>query len=46
MNVGKWCSRYVNGGHMNMRLNGEPLEEVDYFKYFMYLKQQHAADGG
>ena len=37
VNVGKskviWCSRYVNGDRMYVRLNGEPLEEVDCFKY-------------
>ena len=27
------CSRYGNGGRMHVILNGEPLEEVDYFKY-------------
>ena len=36
MNLGKSkvirCSRYVNGGRMYVRLNGDPLEEVDYFK--------------
>ena len=32
------CSRYVN-----VRLNGEPLEEVEYFKY---LGSQVAANGG
>ena len=26
------CSRYDNGGRMHVILNGEPLEEVDYFK--------------
>ena len=44
MNIGKSkvmrCSRYGNGGRM---LNGEPLEEVDCFKY---LRSQVAADGG
>ena len=24
------CSRYRNGGRMHVRLNGEPLEKVDY----------------
>ena len=47
VNVGKskviWCSRYCNGGRMHVILNGEPLEEVDYFKY---LGSQVAADGG
>ena len=27
------CSRYVNGGRIYARLNGELSEEVDYFKY-------------
>ena len=27
------CSRYGNGDRMNVILNGEPLEEVDCFKY-------------
>ena len=27
------CSRYGNGSRMHVRLNGEPLEEVDCFKY-------------
>ena len=47
VNVGKSnvmrCSRYGNGGRMHAILNGEPLEEVDYFKY---LGSQVAADGG
>ena len=47
MNVGKSqvmrCSRYVNGGRLHVRLNGEPLEEVDCF---WYLGLQVAADGG
>ena len=34
---------YGNGGRMNVILNGEPLEEVDCFKY---LGSQVAADGG
>ena len=46
VNVGKSkvmsCSRYVNGGRMQI-LNGEPVEEVDCFKY---LGSQVAADGG
>ena len=46
-NVGKrkvmGCSRYGNGGRMHVILNGEPLEEVDSFKY---LGSQVAADGG
>ena len=37
MNVGKSkvmrCSRYVNVGRMNVRLNCEALEKVDCFKY-------------
>ena len=47
VNVGKSkvmrCSRYGNGGRMHVILNGEPLEEVDCFKY---LGSQVAADGG
>ena len=27
------CSRNGNGGRMHVRLNGEPLQEVDCFKY-------------
>ena len=46
MNVGKSkvsrCSRYANVSRMNARLNGEPFEEVDCFKY---LGSQVAADG-
>ena len=45
VNVGKSkvirCSMYGNGGRMHTRLNGEPLEEVDCFKY---LGSQVAAD--
>ena len=37
------CSRYGNGDRMHVMLNGEPLEEVDCFKY---LGSQVAADGG
>ena len=37
------CSRYGNGDRMHVILNGEPLEEIDYFKY---LGSQVAADGG
>ena len=37
------CSRYGNGDRMHVILNGEPLEEVDCFKY---LGSQVAADGG
>ena len=47
VNVGKSkvmrCSRYGNGGRMHVILNGEPLEEMDCFKY---LGSQVAADGG
>ena len=47
VNVGKSkvkkCSRYGNGDRMHVILNGEPLEEVDCFKY---LGPQVAADGG
>ena len=37
------CSRYVNGGRIYARLNGESLEEVHCFKY---LVSQVTADGG
>ena len=37
------CSRYGNGGRMHVILNGEPLEEVDCFKY---LGSQVAPNGG
>ena len=37
------CLMYGNGGRMKVILNGEPLEEVDCFKY---LRSQVAADGG
>ena len=37
------CSRYGNWDRMHVILNGEPLEEVDCFKY---LGSQVAADGG
>ena len=37
------CSRYGNVDRMHVILNGEPLEEVDCFKY---LGSQVAADGG
>ena len=37
------CSRYSNGDRMHVILNGEPLEEVDCFKY---LGSQMAANGG
>ena len=47
MNVGKIkvmrCSRYRYRGRMHAALSGEPLEEVDCFKY---LESQVAADGG
>ena len=47
MNVGTSkamrCTRYGNGGRMHVILNGEPLEEVDCFKY---PGLQAAADGG
>ena len=47
VNVGKRkvmrCSRYGNGNRMPVILNGEPLQEVDCFKY---LRLQAAADGG
>ena len=47
VNVGKSkvmrCSRYGNGDRMHVILNGEPLEEVDCFKY---LGSQVTADGG
>ena len=47
VNVGKSkvmrCSRYDNGDRMHVMLHGEPLEEVDCFKY---LWSQVAADGG
>ena len=47
MNVDKskvvWCSRYGNRGRMHVMLNGEPVEDVDYFKY---LGSQLAANGG
>ena len=36
------CLRYDNEGQMHVILNGEPLEEVDCFKY---LWSQVAADG-
>ena len=47
VNVGKSkvmrCSRYGNGDRLHVMLKGEPLEEVDCFKY---LGSQVAADGG
>ena len=36
------CLRYGNGGRMHVRLNGEPCEATDYFKY---LGSKVAADG-
>ena len=36
------CSRYGNGDRMRVILNGEPLKEVDCFKY---LGSQVATDG-
>ena len=36
------CSRYGNGDRMHVIVNGEPLEEVDCYKYF---GSQVAADG-
>ena len=37
MNVSKSkvmrCSRYGNGGRLYVRLNGEPLKELDCIKY-------------
>ena len=45
VNVGKSkvtrCTRYGNGGRMHVILNGEQLEEADYFKH---LGSQVAAD--
>ena len=47
VNVGKSkvmrCSRHGNGHRMHVLLNGEPLVEVDCFKY---LGSQVAANGG
>ena len=47
VNVGKSkvmrCSRYGNGDLMHVIQKGEPLEEMDCFKY---LGSQVAADGG
>ena len=47
MNEGKSkvmrCSRYVNVGRIDLRLNGEPLWEVDCINN---LLSQMAADGG
>ena len=37
------CSRYGNWCRIHVRLNGEPLDEVDCFKY---LECQVVADGG
>ena len=38
------CSRYGNGDRMHVILNGEPLQEVDCFKYL--LSQVAANEGG
>ena len=38
-----FCFASLNGNRMHGILNGEPLEEVDCFKY---LESQVAADGG
>ena len=47
VNVGKskvmMCSKYGNGDRMHVILNGEPLEDVDCFKY---LGSQVGANGG
>ena len=47
MNVGNRkimkCARHVNAGRMGERLNDQPLEEVDGFKY---LGSQVSTDGG
>ena len=47
VNVGKSkvmrCSRYGNGTQMDMILNDEPLEEVDWFNCLGF---HAAADGG
>ena len=47
VNVGKSKvvrrTRHGNGGRMHVILNGEPLQEVDYFKY---TGSHQAADGG
>ena len=37
------CSRYGNRGLLHVILNGEPLEELDCFKYLM---SKVAADTG
>ena len=37
------CSMYGNGSLMHVRLNGEPLDEVNCFKY---LGSKVAAGGG
>ena len=37
------CSMYGNGCRMHVIIIGEPLEDVDCFKY---LESQVAADGG
>ena len=33
------CSRYGDGGRMDVILNGEPLEEVDCFKYSTWSRK-------
>ena len=47
MNVNKskvmHCSRQVDGGRLNVSLNGEMLEEVDHFKC---LESQIGREGG
>ena len=47
MNIGKGkvmrCSRYVNVGQMDVRLNSERLEELYRFKY---VGSQVGVDGG
>ena len=37
------CSRYGNGGRIHVILNGEPLDEVECFKY---LGSHVVADNG
>ena len=48
VNVGKSkvirCSRYGNGSRVRVLLNGEPLEEVDCFKYTWCRKWQLLED--
>ena len=38
------CSRYGNGDPMHVILNGEPLREVDCFKYSWGRKRQLMED--